>query len=144
VTRSSLTIFYDAQCPLCNLEMQKLKDQDTAGLIILVDLHQADFEQQFPHVDRAQALKILYGEYQGKPLRAMDVTHRAWTLVGRGTLVAPLRWPIVRPLAHLVYLLLAKYRRPISHFLFTRFGLGLAACDQGTCYEPTNHSNHRG
>ena len=35
MTRSSLTIFYDAQCPLCNLEMQKLKDQDTAGLIIL-------------------------------------------------------------------------------------------------------------
>ncbi len=140
---NQLTIFYDANCPLCNLEMQKLKQFDNDNLIILVNLHQQNFTTDFPNIDPDKAMKMLHGEYQGKILKALDVTHRAWTLVGRGTLVAPLQFPVVKQLAHGVYLILAKYRHPISNFLYQKFGIGSNACIEGVCHEKPNHSDYR-
>ena len=139
-----LTIFYDGNCPLCSLEMHKLKRYDSNDLIVLVNLHQEDFTTRFPHINVDKALQILHAQYQGKLLLALDVTHRAWTLVGRGALVAPLQCPVIKQVAHRGYLVLAKYRYPISNFLYQRFGIGIKTCDQGTCYAKTNNANHRG
>ena len=144
MTNNTLTIFYDGNCPLCNLEMQKLKRYDDKDLIILVNLRQENFQTLFPYININKALEILHGLYQGKILLGLDVTHRAWTLVGRGALVAPLQFPVIKQLAHGSYLLLAKYRHPISHFLYQRFGIGVATCEQGTCYEKPDNVNHRG
>lgn len=138
-----LTIYYDGNCPLCSLEMQKLKRFDDKLLIILVNLQQDNFNTCFPHINVAKALQILHGEYQGKLLLALDVTHRAWALVGRGALVAPLQFPVIKQVAHASYLLLAKYRYPISHFLHQRFGIGTQTCDKGTCYANPNNINRR-
>lgn len=138
-----LTIFYDSHCPLCSLEMQKLKLYDKQDVIVLEDLHQNDFESLFPHIDINKAMNILHGEYQAKVLLALDVTHRAWTLVGRGALVTPLQIPIIKQIAHGGYLLLAKYRHPISNFLYERFGIGIKTCEKGTCYEKSSNVNHR-
>lgn len=133
-TKSKLTIFYDGNCPLCTLEMQKLKRQDAKGLIILEDLHQKDFNSRFPNIDIKKALEILHGYYQGETLLALDVTHRAWSLVGKGAIVAPLKIPGIRQLAHCGYLLMAKYRRPISNCMYKRFGIGIKSCKDDTCY----------
>jgi len=138
-----LTIFFDGQCPLCTLEMQRLKEQDKNNQILLVDLHQADFATLYPEINVDKGLAILHGKYKGKILLGLDVTHRAWTLVGRGWLVAPLQWPIIKPISHQVYLLVAKYRQPISSFIYKRFGIGIKHCDQGTCYGKPNDINHR-
>ena len=123
--------------------MQQLKKYDTNALIVLENLHQENFSCHFPHINTRRALQILHGEYQGQALLALDVTHRAWTLVGKGYLVAPLQFPVIKQLAHGMYLLLAKYRHPISQFLFQRFGLGVNTCEQGTCYEKPNNVNRR-
>lgn len=141
--QDKLTIYYDGNCPLCSLEMKKLKLCDNNQRIILVDLQQDDFNTRFPHIDVTRALQILHGEYQGKLLLALDVTHRAWTLVGRGVLVAPLQFPIIKQVAHVSYLLLAKYRYPISNFLYQHFGIGTKTCDEGTCYANPNNINRR-
>jgi predicted DCC family thiol-disulfide oxidoreductase YuxK len=141
---NKLTIFYDGNCPLCNLEMQKLKQCDTNELIILINLHQPGFSTQFPHINIENAMKMLHAEYQGKVLLALDVTHRAWTLVGRKTLAAPLQWPIIKQLAHCTYLILAKYRHPISNFLYQRFGVGSNVCIEGVCYDKSNNRHYRG
>ena len=69
--------------------MQKLKRYDTNNLITLENLHQKDFPIKYPDINTDAAMKILHGFYQGKTLLALDVTHRAWTLVGKGILVAP-------------------------------------------------------
>lgn len=138
-----LTIFYDGKCPLCTLEMQKLKSYDCHNLIMLEDLHQTNFESLFPHISLSKAMAVLHGEYQGKVLLALDVTHRAWSLVGRGAFVAPLQFPVIKQVAHLGYLFMAKYRQPISHFLYKRFGIGANVCDGGTCYEQSSNTNRR-
>jgi len=139
---NTLTIFYDSRCPLCSLEMEKLKRYDTKNLIQLEDLHQIKFAERFPEINFDKAMKILHGKYQGKTLLALEVTHRAWSIVGKGFLVAPLKLPIIKQIAHQGYLLLAKYRHPISQCLYQRFGIGIKTCDQGTCYEKSNNTHH--
>jgi predicted DCC family thiol-disulfide oxidoreductase YuxK len=144
VTSEKLTIFYDGNCPLCGLEMQKLKAHDSHNLITLENLHQENFEEVFPAISFDKAMNILHGQFQGKILLGLNVSHRAWTLVGKGALVAPLQFPVIKQLSHGVYLLLAKYRHPISSFIYRRFGIGLNSCEQGTCYEkPSNVNNRR-
>lgn len=143
MTDNTLTIFYDNKCPLCSLEMKKLKSYDHKNVIVLVGLHQENFQTLFPFINFSKAMKILHGQYQGKILLGLKVTHRAWTLVGRGALVAPLQFPVIKQVAHGSYLLLAKYRQPISTFLYQRFGIGVITCEQGTCYEKPNNINHR-
>lgn len=138
-----LTIFYDGQCPLCSMEMDKLKHYDTQNLILLVNLHDDNFNLRYPHVNHNQAMRILHGQYQGEILLGLAVTHRAWTLVGKGFWVAPLNFPIVKQLAHYIYLLIAKYRLPISHFLHKRFGIGNNTCERGVCYDKKNKLNYR-
>ncbi|MGJ8681680.1 thiol-disulfide oxidoreductase DCC family protein [Paraglaciecola sp.] len=142
MTDNTLTIFYDGHCPLCSLEMDKLKRYDKLDRIVLVNLHQENFSREYPDIDTNKAMQILHGRYQGKTLLALDVTHRAWTLVGKGVFVAPLSFPIIRQIAHLGYLLLAKYRQPISECLYQRFGIGLKTCKQGTCYEKPDRRRH--
>jgi len=143
MTDDTLTIFYDGHCPLCTLEMDKLKRYDQHNRIKLVNLHQENFSTQYPDIAIEKAMHILHGHYRGETLLALDVTHRAWTLVGKGALVAPLSFPVVRQIAHQGYLLLAKYRQPISQYLYQRFGIGLKPCEQGTCYEKPNSHHWR-
>jgi len=142
--QGKLIIFYDGNCPLCSLEMHKLKQADTKNLIQLENLHQTDFKLLFDDINVEKALKILHGKYKGELLLALDVTHRAWTLVGRGALVAPLQFPIIKQIAHGVYLLLAKYRYPISHFLYEQFGIGKKTCNKGVCYGKPHNTDYRG
>lgn len=141
--KDTLTIYYDGNCPLCNLEMHKLKQLDSNNLIVLINLHQEDFEVTYPDINKEKAMRMLHGRYKGEILLALNVTHRAWTLIGKKSLVAPLQWPIIKQLSHGVYLVLAKYRHPISNFLYQHFGIGNVSCIEGACHVQSNNSDHR-
>ena len=138
-----LTIFYDGNCPMCAAEMEHLKKYDKNNVIKLVDIHQESFETLYPTVSFAAAMKILHGHYSGKILLGLEVTHRAWTMVGKGFWVAPLNWPVIKKLSHWVYLGLAKYRHQISAFLAKIFGLKTTHCTSGTCYDNSTNTDHR-
>jgi predicted DCC family thiol-disulfide oxidoreductase YuxK len=79
-----LTIFYDGNCPMCTTEMVHLKNYDKNNLISLVNIHQKDFEARYPSIKFLDAMKILHGHYNGQLLLGLEVTHRAWTIVGKG------------------------------------------------------------
>lgn len=136
-----LTIFYDGQCPLCCAEMQRLQQLDQKQLITLVDLHQADLQQHYPGINKDAAMRILHGHYQGAYLFGLEVTHRAWHLVGRGFWVAPLNWPVIKPISGLIYRLFAKYRQPISRF-FSPFLKNKVNCSNGVCYGKKSGTDH--
>ncbi|PQJ55153.1 DUF393 domain-containing protein [Psychrosphaera saromensis] len=138
-----LTIFYDGHCPLCVAEMNHLARKDNNNAIELVDIHQDGFAQLYPEIKHSDAMKILHGKYQGKTLLGLEVTHRAWTLVGKGFWVAPLNWPVIKTLSHFVYLGLAKYRQPISSFLAKVFGLKANNCNSGICYDNSTNTDNR-
>jgi len=138
-----LTIFYDGNCPLCATEMKQLKIQDKNSLINLVDIQQKDFATHYPKVKYQAAMKILHGDYNGQLLLGLEVTHRAWTIVGKGFWVAPLNWPIFKTISHWVYLGLAKYRHQISALLVKLFNISTTNCASGTCYDNRTNTDHR-
>lgn len=138
-----LVIYFDGHCQLCLTEMIHLKKHDKNDKIQLINLHDENFATNFPLINVDKAMKILHGEYQKKLLLGLEVTHRAWTLVGKGFWVAPLNWPICKKIAHGVYLLMAKYRHIISPFLTKTLGIKNQQCDLGTCYEKPTHRRNR-
>ncbi len=138
-----LTIFYDGNCPLCATEMAHLKKYDAKNKIQLVNIHEDDFSTRYPSVCFDEAMKILHGHYNAQLLLGLAVTHRAWTLVGKGFWVAPLNWPIIKTISHWVYLGLAKYRHQISALLAKVFNIKTTHCTAGACYEHRANLDNR-
>ena len=128
---ADLTLFYDGTCPLCVNEINHLKRLDQRQRIAFEDIHAEDFTRRYPDVDREEASAILLGDVHGQRIRGLDVTHRAWSLVGRGWLTAPLRWPLIRPIADRVYLWFAPRRYRISGWLTGR--QRCESCEGGQC-----------
>lgn len=121
-----LTIFYDSQCPLCMAEMIQLKELDKHKKINFADLHAEDFNNIYPYIDQSKANRVLHGELpSGEIILGLDVTCKAWSLVGKHRWLAILRWPLIRFFADMVYKLFARYRNTISYLL-----TGNKACKQ--------------
>ncbi|HET8817415.1 MAG TPA: DUF393 domain-containing protein [Pseudidiomarina sp.] len=113
-----LIIFYDGGCPLCLHEMRQLRKRDPDHRIQIEDILADDFPQRFPQIDPVQADRMLHGQLaDGTVIYGLDVTHKAWSLVGRGWLTAPLRWPLIRVLTDWIYLWFARHRNTISRVL---------------------------
>lgn len=114
----SLTIFYDGYCPLCMAEMNKLISLDKQQKITFVDIQDDTFHSQYPHLDWQTLNARIHGYLSnGQLISGLDVTYLAWKLVGKGWVYAPLRWPLTRWFADLVYIFFAKHRYRISYFL---------------------------
>ena len=125
---SKLTIFYDGGCPLCVHEMRNLRKLDKKGVMQFEDIHADGFSQRFPDIDKKAADTILHAKTSDDTmLYGLDVTHAAWSLVGRGWATAPLRWPLVRWPADKAYLFFARNRYRISRLL-----TGKSRCDDCT------------
>jgi predicted DCC family thiol-disulfide oxidoreductase YuxK len=115
---TDLTIFYDGGCPLCAAEMRHLNSLDSARKIAYEDIYAADFIARFPQIDQQEADRILHGQLaNGELIYGLDVTYQAWVLVGKRKWVAILRWPIIKPIADVIYLLFARHRNRISKLL---------------------------
>lgn len=124
---AELKIFYDGGCPLCLAEMKHLLKLDQQKKLLLIDINQQDFEQKYPHISRREADRILHGELaDGSIILGLDVTHKAWSLVGKGKWTAMIRLPIIGSVADYVYLQFARHR----HFL-SRLITGKERCE--TC-----------
>jgi predicted DCC family thiol-disulfide oxidoreductase YuxK len=125
---SELTIFYDGRCALCSTEMKRLKELDLNDRIILADIFADDFSKKYATVNVEDANRILHGmRGTGELIYGLDVTVLAWTLVGKGKWVAPLRWPIIKQLADAAYIFFARHRQQISRMM-TR-SRAISKCD---------------
>ena len=115
---TQLKIFYDGGCPLCLTEMKHLMRSDRQKQIDLVDINQQNFHQKYPHIDPVEADRILHGELaDGTILFGLDVTHKAWSLVGKGKWTAIIRWPVIRHVADFFYRQFARHRHFISRLI---------------------------
>ena len=115
---SELTIFYDGRCALCSAEMKRLKELDRNNRITLANIFAEDFAKNHASINVKDANEILHGMREtGELIYGLDVTVLAWTLVGKGIWVAPLRWPIIKHLAEAAYIFFAKHRQQISRLI---------------------------
>ncbi|OAN18164.1 redox protein [Photobacterium jeanii] len=125
---TKLTVFYDGTCPLCAKEMAALIARDGKGKIKTVDIYSDEF-QLYPQIDASAANTVLHAlDENNQLLLGLDVTHKAWQLVGKGWLYAPLRWRWIKPIADRCYLYFAKNRYCFSYWL-----TGQARCDSKSC-----------
>ncbi|WP_332403219.1 DUF393 domain-containing protein [Vibrio metschnikovii] len=125
---TQLTLFYDATCPLCVKEMDTLKRLDKNQALKMVDIYSEEISA-YPQIDIKQAGTILHALDESQQLiLGLDAVHRAWQLVGKGWIYAPLRWRLIKPLADKAYLYFAKHRYRFSFWL-----TGTAKCNNNQC-----------
>lgn len=125
-----LTLFYDGTCPLCMMEMRHLMKRNDDNKLQFEDIYAEGFATRYPtlNVDDLNArIHALWAD--GTLITGLDVTHQAWRAVGKGWLYAPLRWPLIRPLADWGYVKFAKHRYKISFLLTGK----RRQCDSGVC-----------
>ncbi|MFL9874267.1 thiol-disulfide oxidoreductase DCC family protein [Paraburkholderia megapolitana] len=131
-----LTLYFDGNCPFCVAEMRRLRSWDHAGRLGFVDIAQEDFDAATCGVDLAELNRELYSWTDtGACLIGIDSMIAAYTLVGRGWIVLPLRIVVTRQLCKLLYRLFARNRRRISRWLgYT----SATVCDGTSCRLDTN------
>lgn len=95
------TLFFDGQCPLCLHEIRLLSSlkRDT---LRLQDLNELSADHAGPDWDTL--MKTLHLRCaNGAWLTGVDATVRAWSHTRLGLLWAPLRWPLIAPIADRFY-----------------------------------------
>lgn len=129
----ALTLYYDGQCAFCTAEMARLArwDQPRAAALAFVDIAQLGFDPAHLNASMAQLNAQLYARTQdGRVLVGIDSMLAAYTLVGRGFLVWPLRVPVLRTVLAFLYRAFARHRYAMSRLLGYRLA---PACSAGVC-----------
>ncbi len=130
-----LTLYFDGYCPFCAAEMQRLRRWDAAGRLGFIDISEPDFDPTPLGVDLAALDRALHSmTAAGSLLVGLDSILAAYTLVGRGWLVMPLRIPLLRPLLARFYLWFARNRYRFSRWIGYR---PISQCENGAC-QPIN------
>ena len=118
-----LTLFYDGNCPVCALEMDHLRERDSAGRLVLVDLSAPGFDAArngFALVDLDAAIHAVRPD--GSVVRGMAVLRLAYAAAGLGWLLRPTRSAALRPAFDAAYRVFARHRKPISRALAPLIG----------------------
>lgn len=110
-----LTLFYDAACPVCSLEMDHLRSRNEAGRLIFVDISASGFDAVPPGVTMADLDAEIHGlRPDGTLLRGVEVLRLAYAAVGLGWVLRPTGWAPLRPVFDAGYRVFARHRRAIS------------------------------
>lgn len=127
----ALLLFFDGQCPFCAAEMQRLRGWDRHQRLAFSDIAAPGFDPTPLGVDMAALNRELHSQTpDGRLLVGIDSMLAAYTLVGRGWLVWPLRVPGLRRLLATLYRRFARHRYRLSRWLGYR---AAPACDGTSC-----------
>lgn len=110
-----LTLFYDAACPVCSLEMDHLRERSRDGRLRFVDIAAPGFDAS-AHGASFEAMDAeIHGRCaDGTMLRGVEVLRLAYDAAGIGWALRPTGWGPLRPLFDAGYRVFARHRRPIS------------------------------
>ena len=105
-------LLYDGECPLCRREVAALRRLDRGrGRLGLEDISAAGFDARAYGVSQADLMARIHGVLpDGRLVEGVEVFRRAYAAVGLGWLIAPTRWPLLRPLADAAYRAFARNR----------------------------------
>jgi predicted DCC family thiol-disulfide oxidoreductase YuxK len=113
-----LTVFYDAACPVCALEMDSLHRRDRCARLTLVDISAPGFDARRHGLEQQEMEAAIHAlSADGTVLRGMDVLRAAYGAAGLGWLLRATRWPVLRPAFDAAYRAFARHRHAISRAL---------------------------
>jgi len=111
-----LTLFYDADCPVCSLEMDHLRARNRDGRLVFVDIAAPGFDPGACGATLAQMDAEIHAlRPDGTLIRGVEVLRLAYAAVGLGWVLQPTGWAPLRPLFDAGYRVFARHRRAISH-----------------------------
>lgn len=139
---ASLTLYIDGKCPLCVAEMKRLRAWDRHSKLAFIDIAQPGFDPAPLGVDLAALNRQLHARTaEGRCLVGIDSIVAAYTLAGRGWMVAPLRVPVMRPAFRLLYRMFARNRMSVSRWV--GLGTGSTCTDETCALKPDPSRNER-
>jgi len=105
-------VLYDGECPLCAREIGMLRRLDGGrGRLDLEDIAAPGFDPARYGATLHDLMARIHGVLpDGTLVEGVEVFRRAYAAVGLGWLVAPTRWPLLRPLADAAYRWFARNR----------------------------------
>jgi predicted DCC family thiol-disulfide oxidoreductase YuxK len=110
-----LRLLYDAQCPVCSLEMDHLRARCPDGRLLFEDISQPGFDAaRFGLTFEAVDAEIHAIRPDGSVLKGVEVLRLAYAAAGLGWVMQPTGWAPLRPLFDLGYRVFARHRRRIS------------------------------
>lgn len=129
----SVKVLYDGECPLCAREIEMLRRLDRGrGRIAFEDIAAPDFDAGRYGLDQAAVMSRIHGVLpDGRIIEGVEVFRRLYAGVGLGWLVAPTRWPLLRPAFDAAYRWFARNRLRLT---------GRPACEDGRCAVPASRA----
>jgi predicted DCC family thiol-disulfide oxidoreductase YuxK len=110
-----LTVFYDASCPVCALEMDTLLRRDSARRLQLIDMSAPTFDAAIYGFERADLDAVIHAvRPDGSVLRGMAALRLAYRGGGLGWLLQATGWPVLSSVADGAYRMFARHRHAIS------------------------------
>jgi len=110
-----LTLFYDAACPVCSLEMDSLRERDAGGRLVFIDISAPGFDAApWGTTREAMDAEIHALTGDGQWLRGVHVVRLAYEAVGLGWMWRPLQWAPLQPALDTGYRWFARHRHAIS------------------------------
>jgi predicted DCC family thiol-disulfide oxidoreductase YuxK len=140
-----LTLFYDAACPVCALEMDHLRSRNAAGRLVFIDIGAVDFDPArwgFTCAELDAEIHAIAAD--ASVHRGMPVLREAYAAVGLGWVLRPTGFGPLRPIFDLAYRHFARHRRAISRAAAPlidwvrrhrarRLARAMAECRAGAC-----------
>ena len=140
-----LTLLYDAQCPVCALEMDHLRERCTDGRLRFVDISQPGFDASVHGLTHAAIDAEIHGiRADGSVLKGIEVLRLAYAAAGLGWVLRPTGWTPLKPAFDWGYRVFARHRRRISTAAAplidairaqraSRTAAAMRACASGVC-----------
>jgi predicted DCC family thiol-disulfide oxidoreductase YuxK len=113
---AEIRLLYDGDCPLCSREIGLLRKLDRGrGRIGFEDIARLEAGSRLYGRDLETLLARIHGVLpSGEVIEGMEVFRRAYAAVGLGWLLAPTRWPLLRPMADAAYRWFARNRMRLT------------------------------
>lgn len=109
------TLFYDADCPVCSLEMDHLRERNHAGRLAFVDIGAPGFDPSPYGATLAEMNAEIHALLpDGSVLRGVPVLRLAYDAVGLGWMMGFTGWTPWRGAFDAAYRVFARHRLPIS------------------------------
>ena len=129
--KHALTLYFDGRCAFCAAEMRRLGLWDQARRLAFIDVAAPGFDPAPLGVTLADLNRELHAlDSGGRLLVGLDSMLAAYTLVGRGWIVLPLRVGWLRPPLAALYRAFARNRYRVSDWLGFR---APPRCADGVC-----------
>ncbi len=110
-----LTLLYDGACPVCNLEMDNLKERNAAEQLKFVDISTSFFDPTPYGTTLAEMNGLIHAQRpDGSLVIGVEVFRLAYGAVGLGRITAPTGWPLLKPVFDAAYAVFARNRYGIS------------------------------